>query len=152
MAELQSAYWIVLFAMTGFLLWRGTNTMKRTILTILVVGGAAWLLRGLWPGRDYAWAMIAVDSAALVAITWRPAGKWQALTGLSFILQIATHIGRIAAENPDINGYWWGLSIGAFLQLLLVGGWWRHEWLLRHRLRGLAHTAVAHSGHSGVAR
>lgn len=125
--------------------------MRRTILTILVVGVAAWCLRGLWPSKEYAMAMIAVDSAALLAITWRPAGKWQALAGLSFILQIATHIGRIAAENPDIKSYWLGLSIGAFIQLLLVGGWWRHDQYLRHRIRGLAHTAVADSRNSGVA-
>jgi hypothetical protein len=150
---LQLGYQIALAALCGLTLLTGEWRMKRTALAIFGVMLAAWLLRGLWPGIGYAWAMIAVDSAALAVITWRPAGRWQAIVGLSYILQIATHIGRIAAaKNADMNSYWWGLSIIAILQLLLVGGWWLNERSIRHRLRGCADTASAYSRSKSVAR
>lgn len=127
-------YNLTLAALTLGLMLQGTGPMRRTILTIFAVFCTAWLLKGGWPSTHYALEMIAVDSAALVVICARPAGKWQSIIGLSFILQVATHIGRIiSGADADINSYWGGLSAIAVLQLLLVGGWWLHEYLVLPR-------------------
>lgn len=78
-------------------------------------------------GWDYSLFMILVNSLACVLITWAPAGKWQSLIGWSFILQIGTDIGRIAAEinsgASDIMFVYWMTTALAYLQLLLLAGW-----------------------------
>lgn len=126
--------------------------MRRAVAVIAIVAVAPMPLGPMWPEIPYAFAMIGVDTAALLAITWNPAGKWQSIVGGSYLIQIGIHIGRIfSAEKADINSYWWGLSIVAILQLLLIGGWWLNERVTRHRFRGVADPAPAHSRAKGVA-
>lgn len=128
--------------------------MKRTILSLLFVGIASLFLAGdpaltlpfvglmlpgfgLWPTEPYAIAMMIVDAIAATVILYRPAGKAQALVGLTFLLQIGVHAGRLMnGEAADLNLYWWGLSLLAFLQIFVVGGWWIHERVSR---RGAVH-------------
>lgn len=101
--------------------------MKRTAATIFAVFLCVVLLAPAleWPSPRYAWGMVAVDFVALAIICWRPAGKWQSMIGATYAIQIAIHFGRIiVGENADMNAYWWGLSIAAILQLLLLGWWW----------------------------
>jgi hypothetical protein len=106
----------------------GSNPMRRTVWTIAAVcliqlALAEWL----WPSLWWDAAMIVVNGFAARIITYHPAGKVQALIGLSFFPQIGMHVARIAAENPDMNLYFWGLSFWAFVQLALVAGWWFHD-------------------------
>ena len=142
------AYRIALGALVLGLMLRGTGPMKRTIITILavyVVGyvGGIWL----WPSEWWAGLMMAVDTIACIVVTIRPAGKWQSVIGLSFIFQIAVHAGRIFnGAEADINAYWTGLSILAFMQLFLAGGWLAHDrgylsWIDRRNDRAAAAAA-----------
>ncbi len=150
---MQLGYQIALAALCTLILLTGEGRMKRTVLTIFAVMLAAWLLKDGWPSVGYAWEMIAVDALALVVICWRPAGKWQSIVGLTYIVQVTVHFGRIiAGDAADINAYWWGLSLGAIAQLFLLGGWWFNEWLAHRRLGRDNHPASADSGHAGVAR
>lgn len=122
---MQHGYEYALYALTLLILLTGEGRMKRTVLTILAVMFAAWGLAGLWPSVPYAWAMIAVDSLACIVICTHQAGKWQSAIGLSYIVQVIVHISRIIlGDNCDMFGYYYGLSITAILQLLLLGGWW----------------------------
>ncbi len=137
---MQLAYQIALYALVPLILLTGEGRMKRTVLIILAVMGAAYLLRGMWPSAPYAWSMIAVDFAALVGICMRPAGKWQSVIGLTYAMQMSVHFGRIiVGDNTDMNAYWWGLSVVAFLQLFLLGGWWTKDVLIARLSRRNSH-------------
>lgn len=108
--------------------------MKRTIFSLVGVLIASMILVDwlVWPSENYALGMIVVDVIAAAIILWRPAGKAQAIIGLTFLLQIGVHAGRLAnGEQADFLLYWWGLSLLAFLQLFVMGGWWIHERLSR---------------------
>ena len=109
--------------------------MKRTAAAILAVLVASLILVQvlIWPSPNYAIGMMIVDAIAAWVILWHPAGRFQSLIGLTFLLQIGVHAGRLLnGENADMFNYWLGLSLLAFLQLGLVGGWWVHE-----RVRGV---------------
>lgn len=139
---IQLGYQIALAALTTCILLKGTWPMRRTIATIFAVFVAAWCLSGLWPTVPYSFAMIAVDAAACAIITWHWAGRWQAVVGLSYILQITVHIGRVFnGDQADLNSFWWGLSLLAMLQILLVGGWWLND-CVGLRLRWRNHRPV----------
>lgn len=130
----QLGYEYTLYALTILILLTGEGRMKRTVLTILAVMLAAWGLAGLWPSVPYAWAMIGVDSLATIAICWHPAGRGQSAVGFSYLIQIGIHIGRIIlGDSTDMFAYWLGLSVSAIVQLMLLGGWVIHDWLV-HRL------------------
>jgi hypothetical protein len=118
--------------------------MKRTIYVLL--GNCVLSYAFSWwvdDGVYLAWFMIAVDAVSAWIITWRPAAKWQAVIGLTYVIQIASHIGRLAANNPDLEAYGWGLTVVSFAQLLLVAGWWGHAKLSRHHGRGSDYTVAA---------
>lgn len=149
---MQLAYQYALYALCVLILLTGEGRMKRTVLTILAVMLAAWGLSPLWPSALYAWAMIAGDSIALVTICRHPASQWQSAIGMTYLLQAGVHFGRIiVGEESDIFGYFWGLSLLAILQLLLLGGWWSVGHFLRHR-RGRRIAAFAHPRDAGVVR
>lgn len=106
--------------------------MIRTVLTLLGVGLASLILGDkdflAWPSVNYAMGMLAIDAIGGAIVLIRPAGKAQSIIGLTFLLQCGVHAGRILnAENADIYNYWLGLSILAFLQLIIAGGWWIHD-------------------------
>jgi hypothetical protein len=127
---IQLGYQIALAALTTAILLKGTWPMRRTIATVFLNMLAAWPLSNLWPGVEWAMAMMLIDAIACLVITWHPAGKWQSIIGLSYIIQIAVHIGRIFnGDNADMDSYWWGLSMLAILQVLLIGGWWLNDGL-----------------------
>ncbi len=135
-ATLQLGYQVALAALTTGILLLGSAQMKRTVLTVFTVLVAAWLLRGYWPGTEYAAMMIGVDALACIAITWHPAGRWQSVVGLSYVMQIIVHIARIIrGADVDFDLYWWALSLLAFLQLFLIGGWWAHGKFVGRRRR-----------------
>ncbi len=119
-------YWGLLLALTCVVSVKGGGPMLRTVLTLLGVGLIQLAVaQFVSPETDaHVWIMLAVDSTACAIITLRPAGQWQSLIGLSYILQIGTHIGRLVANNPDMYFYWTGLTVCAYLQLVLLGGWW----------------------------
>lgn len=137
----QIAYWMALGALVLLITFRGPGPMKRTVYTLLVVGLVGLLLAeqmpfpGLrWPTENWALIMMAVDTLGAIVILIRPAGKTQALIGLTFLLQIGVHAGRILnGDSADLDIYWWGLSIPAVLQLVLTGGWWVNEQFIRPR-------------------
>ncbi len=69
---------------------------------------------------------ILIDSITATVILFRPAGKWQALLGVTYCVQIAMHGGYGALSMwgiPDPHKYYIALTAVAWLQLGLVGGW-----------------------------
>lgn len=132
-------YWGLLLVMTAGVTVKGSGPMRRTVWTIAIVCVAQFIV-AQWvvnpQSVSHAVFMFCVDALACRVITWQPAGKWQSLIGFSYIIQLGMHIGRLAANNPDMNFYWNGLTIMAFLQIILVGGWWASErGLFRNRRR-----------------
>ena len=130
-------YWAILFVMTVVVTVKGSWPMRRTVWTIAFVCALQFVI-GRWfldpASKEHALAMIAVDTLACIMVTIPPVSTWQKAVGLTFILQIGGHFGRLAANNPDMSFYWWGLSVLAFVQLIFVGGWWAGERdLSRHR-------------------
>lgn len=104
--------------------------MKRTALTLLAVLAISFVLTPVlvWPSENWALAMMAVDGLAATVILFHPAGKAQSLIGLTYLLQIGVHAGRLMnGDQADFWLYWLSLSILAFLQLLILGGWWINE-------------------------
>lgn len=132
--------------------------MKRTAITLVVVCLVSMLLAGFrlgmlaewpalmdWTGTTYAITMMLVDAIAAAVILIRPSGKAQALIGVTLVCQMGFYAGRLLnGSNSNINHLWWGLSVLAFAQLVLVGGWWLYErvdW--RRPFRGVRPAPVA---------
>lgn len=131
-------YWGLLLVMTVVVTIRGSGPMRRTIWTIAIVCALQFVFASYILPTDsvtHAIFMLCADALACFVITWHPAGKWQSVIGLSYILQIGAHVGRLAANNPDMSFYWWGLSLLAYVQLIFVGGWWIAEFYLPSRRR-----------------
>jgi hypothetical protein len=150
-AFMQFGYQVALAALVVGVFIKGADPMRRTVATIFAVMIVSLLCSGLWPTPLYADAMILADAVACLIITWNPAGRWQSVIGLSFILQIGVHVGRLAAVRPDMESYWWGLSGLAVLQLLLIGGWWINDVFLPFYRRWSGHHPLPHSARrSGV--
>lgn len=99
---------------------------------------------------------IIIDASASVAILWRPAGRMQALLGVSYCVQIAMHGGYGAAEIMGVADPWKyydALTAVAWVQLLIIGGWCVGIWAgggIRRWLGGSGSSAVA-PRYSGVA-
>ena len=69
---------------------------------------------------------IALDAMAAAIILRYPAGLFQALLGVLFMLQIAMHVGYGAAKfqgGADEYAYYDSLTYAAWLQLLVLSGW-----------------------------
>ncbi len=119
-------YWGLLFVLAVFYAVKGSAPMRRTAITIVLVAMLEFVFAkhiAQSETLEHAWFMLLVDCLACIVITVRPAGKWQSVIGLSYIFQIGAHAGRIIAANPDINVYGNGLTLLAFMQLALLGGW-----------------------------
>lgn len=155
---MQIGYYLTLGALLFGILWKGTGPMKRTILTILGVALFSLALAkfGLWPSAWYAVAMITADTLALWVITHHPSNKWQSVIGLTYVFQIITWIAYLVSVNfygrADMYLVWWGLTIPALSQLILVGVWFiggraAHIW---HRSR--SGPADARSDSASVAK
>ena len=110
--------------------------MIRTALTLVAVCVISLAVNAIapFPGEPYCLTMLVVDALAAAVVLIRPAGKAQALVGATLACQMGLYAGRLLnGENADINHLWWGLSVLAFAQLFLVGGWWVHERVNRRR-------------------
>jgi hypothetical protein len=151
MGWIQLGYQLALAALTTGIFLKGTGPMKRTIAAVFGSMVAGLAFSGLWPGEGWSALMIAFDALACIVITWHPAGRWQSVIGLSYILQIGVHIGRIAnGDSADLVSYWWGLALLAVLQLLLIGGWWITDVFGFHLGRRNSRSAAAPPRHPGV--
>lgn len=122
------AYMILLAAGTFYTAVKGSRAMKRTIYTVAanyaLAFGYTWITRDPdpWP-----WFM-ALDFIAALIILIRPAGIAQGLVGVIYVFMMATHTGyAINGSKADPFVYWWLLTVFAFVQLLLIGGWALHE-------------------------
>ncbi len=135
---------------------RREEPMRRTALVLAadMIAGYAYSF-AVGTGWDYSLWMIAVNALACVIITRHPAGRWQAIIGWSFILQIGTDVGRIASDlnsgSTDLNFVYWSTSVLAFAQLFLLGGWAIDE-RLGYPSRLGAHLPAGKARHQGVAK
>ena len=69
---------------------------------------------------------MALDIMAAMIILRHPAGLFQALLGVLFMLQIAMHIGYAAAKgngSADIYLYYDALTYAGWVQLMVLSGW-----------------------------
>lgn len=125
-------YRLILLALLVIVTRKGTVPMLRTALTmaaiyvIQFVAAEPWGL-ALWPGLQWSGLVAALDIAGLLIVTLRPHGNWQIVIGGTFLLQFGCHAARIASElntgYADLDLYWWGLTLLAYMQLGLFGGW-----------------------------
>lgn len=127
-------FWLIGYGYIGLLcaltllVNRKGEPMRRTALILLadMIAGYAYSFT-LGGGWDYSLYMIMVNALACILITWNPAGRWQALIGWSFILQIGTDTGRVASDfyfgTSDMYFVYWWTTLLAYLQLLLLAGW-----------------------------
>lgn len=73
------------------------------------------------------WFNICIDTGAAAAILWHPAGRWQAVLGVTYCVQIAMHLGYgvvlLLQQTPDPMAYYHWLTVIAFAQLVVLGGW-----------------------------
>src|SRR5688572_14489429 len=94
--KIQIGYWIALGALTLCVILRGSPAMKRTVYTLVAVLAISLVLSavGNWTAESYAIAMMTVDAVAAAIILIRPAGRAQAVIGLTFLLQITIYLAR----------------------------------------------------------
>lgn len=138
-------YMALLAALTTLIVvGRQSSSMTRTILAI--AGNYVISFAYTWTTKDPdPWPLfMALDFATALVILIRPAGRAQAIIGLTYIMQIAIHTSyALAGSGADGRIYWWLITAFAFLQLILIGGWWanvsgyRFRRLRRHRARPL---------------
>lgn len=152
------SYGIGLSAATLFALTTGFVHDESRIIRAMLVILFNWLLGMMFisaTGWTDCWPFnIAIDASASVAILWRPAGRMQALLGVSYCVQIAMHGGYGAAKimgTADPWKYYDALTAVAWIQLLLIGGWIVAIWgggIVRHRLggRGPSHPVKSYRG------
>lgn len=127
---LQEGYWIALGALVVIISVKGCWQMKRSVYALLAVGAVSLILASLmdWTTPPYGLAMMAVDFAAAWVILWRPAGKIQSLLGMTLVVQMGVHAGKLLrGADTNLDYYYLALSVLAIVQLVLVGGWWLHE-------------------------
>ncbi len=132
--------WTILYAYIGLLcalvlvtFLRKGEPMRRTALVLFADMAFGYLYSANFGGGwDYSAFMVLVNALACLLITWHPAGRWQALIGWSFILQIGTDTGRVASDfyfgMSDMYFVYWATTSLAFLQLILLAGWVIDEW------------------------
>lgn len=156
MLDLQP-YLYALIGVSAFcgLTWAVTRTeaLMRCLLAVMAVWCVGYLY-GAAAGDYTHWAFnILTDGLAAVLILRHPAGKMQAALGGTYAVQVAMHIAYGARELwgiPDPVAYYEMLTLVAYAQLAILGGWcvgtWggrlldrlRHRRSARDRLAGLA--------------
>lgn len=127
---LQTGYWIALCALVLVISVKGCWQMKRSVYALFLVGVVSLILASLmdWTTSPYGLAMMGVDFVAALVILWRPAGKFQSLLGITLVVQMGIHAGKLLrGADTNFDYYYLALSVLAILQLVLVGGWWLHE-------------------------
>ncbi len=125
----------------------GSGPMVRTSLAILLNWIAQTVFAETTGIYDAWWFFIVIDAITAAVIIRQPAAKVQALIACVFMGQILLHV-VYAFSNHSVGAYpyWQLLTVMAFLQLLLLGGWTidrgrRHLWKRRNpRLAGAAST------------
>jgi hypothetical protein len=137
MILLQYAYWTALGALSLLIFAKGTGPMIRTTIAMVAVLALSLTLhRFLWPfpSEPYCLTMLVADALAAAVVLIRPAGRAQAAIGITFLVQMGFYAGRLLnGDRADFDNLWWGLSSMAFLQIVLVGGWWLYERAPRRR-------------------
>lgn len=132
---MQIAYWAILLALAAMAAWWRPPVIGRVVFAILGCGVVSLVLCKVmvWPSDNYAFAMMAVDAVAAYIVLKPPPSLWGAIIGATYLTQIALHATRIIADPSDMSRYYSGLSLMAFLQLAVVGGWWLDERIARRR-------------------
>ncbi len=107
--------------------------MIRTALAIAgnwILGTAFVLATGIYDPWLFS---LLLDAACAFIILHQPAGKMQALIGSIYLTQILTHF-VYSFSNHDIAAYsyWQLLTLQAFVQLALLGGWIGGHWGRRY--------------------
>lgn len=130
------------------------GAIVRSMVTVagIWVAGASYVAE---TGIYDPWQLsIALDVMAATIILRHPAGVYQALLGVLFILQIAMHIGYAGAKwqgggNPYL--YYDAVTYAAWVQLLVLSGWaserLSENWLRRVWRRGAPPPRRAHNHH-----
>ncbi len=92
--------------------------------------GANWIVTGSFTflvQTDGWWFNLIIDTITAAVMLYRPAGKWQAILGISYVAQLACHVGygvRITfLGGADATLYYDWLAAIAFVQLFIVGAW-----------------------------
>lgn len=145
----QHWYWLALGALTLIVMIRGPRPMKRTALTLVAncILSLLFAWKMQWAASEtYSLAMMAIDALSAIVVLIKPAGKAQSMIGLTFLLQITVYFSRLLTAEPNVDYFWWQLSVLAFLQLAILGGWWIHELGVRWRAVPWF-GSLAHSSH-----
>lgn len=136
--------WVLVWAYIGLLCalvivtFRGGEPMRRTALTLLGVMLIAYAYQVFAPklypdagGTDYSVFMILVNTLAASIVLRHWAGRWQAVIGCTFVLQIGTDTGRVASDiyfqATDMDAVYWMTVTLAYVQLAILGGWFWDE-------------------------
>jgi len=127
-------------------------------LSVVVAVWVAGFLYSAATGDFTHWAVnIAIDGIAARMILRHPAGKMQAALGGTYAVQVAMHIAYGARETwtiADPIAYYDMLTIVAYAQLAILGGWALGTWgqFIVDRLRR-HHPALDHrEGVGGMGR
>lgn len=91
--------------------------------SVLLANWVAQFVYNEWAGTFTPWAWFTiVDLLSALVILWKPAGRWQAALGITYVAQIVFHF-VYANGGLAQHDYWQVLTNIAWLQLLLLGVW-----------------------------
>lgn len=140
-------YLIALAATSAFCLWAFIVTRSEALVRCLAAVIVVWCISyayGALTGDFTHWeANMVIDGGTAAIILRHPAGKMQAALGGTYAVQVAMHLSYGARELwsvPDPVAYYEMLTLVAYAQLAILGGWsgaaWGHFALdFRGRLR-----------------
>lgn len=102
----------------------GTGPMLRTALAIL----GNWIANYayIWATGDFTpwYWFIFTDAISAGVVLYQPAQRVQAVIGWTYMVQIIMHVlYSISPSNMAQYSYWQLLTVIAFVQLVLLGGW-----------------------------
>lgn len=102
------------------------SAVLRCLFAVLAVWCAGWAYGEYFNDFSHWQFNILTDGTAAVVILRRPAGKMQAALGGTYAVQVMMHVAYGARElwsKPDPVAYYDMLTLVAYAQLAILGGW-----------------------------
>jgi hypothetical protein len=118
----MNEYMIGLLLIAGPLAVCGRGAIARCAAIIILNWVAGYEFNELFGTfTPWVWTTM-IDTIAAAVILWHPAGRWQAVIGATYVLQIACH-SAFAAWSWGAHSYWLTLTAIAWVQLMILGTW-----------------------------
>lgn len=140
------SYLTGLVIIAGSLALFGRGAVERCA-SVLIANWVAQYVYNDLAGTFTPWVWFAfIDLLSGLVILWKPAGRWQAILGGTYAVQIVCHF-VYANGGFGQHDYWQILTAIAWAQLMILGVWGHGSAISRFRIRWRTeHSQRPHNG------